>query len=79
MNTTTITNRLTDLRRELEIETGCITQEQTYLLTDVCRVLDLDEQQTELVVGLTYQPDICQPSLLRSLNIVPVGAQTPGA
>jgi hypothetical protein len=77
MNTTTITNRLTDLRRVLEIETGHINQFQACLLTDVCRALDLDEQQTELVVGPAYQPAICQPCL-RSLNIVPVGAQTPG-
>lgn len=78
MNTTTITTRLTDLRRELEIETGHINQDQTCLLTDVCRALDLDEQQTELVVGPTYRPAICDPCL-HTLNIVPrtVGAQTP--
>jgi len=49
-----IITRLTDLRRELEIETGALDPTQTLLLTDVCRSLGLNEIDAELVVGTTY-------------------------
>ena len=65
METQQIIRNLKALRREIERETSGLTDEQTYLLADVCRALSLTDAQTFTVIGKRYAELVMCPTAYR--------------
>ena len=65
METQQIVRNLEALRREIEREADGLTDEQTYLLADVCRALSLTGAQTFTVIGKRYAELVMCPTTYR--------------
>lgn len=56
--------RLRGVRMEIEAETGGLTEEQTFLFTDICQSLSMVESEVYYVVGETYVRRVTQPQFI---------------
>lgn len=61
MRTVTILFNLRQLRKEIENETGGLTEDQALLLADVCQALRLNEANTNYVMGDAFSGFIAMP------------------
>lgn len=74
MEKSEIVTRLSQLRQTLEQETGGLTEDQLYLLTDVCRSLELSDHETSLVVDQALSVITILPA---ELKLTPLGREFP--